>query len=500
MEDNVRRIRPQAGYQMKSLSSPADIIIGGGAAGSGKTYSLLLEFLRNINVRGFGGVIFRRTSPQIRSEGGLWDTSMNIYPYVGAKPRESTLEWLFRSGVKLKFSHLEHEKNTLDWQGSQIPFIGFDELTHFSESMFFYLLGRNRSVCGVKPYVRATCNPDPDSWVARLIDWWIDPITGFPIPERDGVVRYFVRNGSDYIWGDTFDEVAEKADFILAPYLKKADASASDLIKSITFVSGSIYDNKELLRVDPGYLGNLISQDEQQKSQLLDGNWKIVISDNDIYEYPSFLGCFENNITVTTGKRYITADIALEGSNKLIIGVWDGFELIDVVVLDKSDGKLVEQTIKDLAKKYKVPNANIAYDSDGVGGYIKGYIVGAKAFNNNGAVTEVKINGKRVKPNYQNQKTQCYYESGKRVKDGGYRISEHVASKMYDDKMTMRQRFLHERKAIKKGPIDNDKKLTLIPKKEMKAKLNNESPDCMDMFMMREVFELLPPVPKAKTY
>jgi hypothetical protein len=56
--------------------------------------------------------------------------------------------------------------------------------------------------------------------------------------------------------------------------------------------------------------------------------------------------------------------------------------------------------------------------------------------------------------------------------------------------MTVKQRFLFERKAIKRDKVDSDGKLKIIGKDEMKTKLNGESPDLMDMFMMREVFEL----------
>ena len=63
----TKTIRPQKGYQRKTLSSNADIAIGGGAAGVGKTFTLLLEPLRHKDVKGFGGVIFRRTTPQINS-------------------------------------------------------------------------------------------------------------------------------------------------------------------------------------------------------------------------------------------------------------------------------------------------------------------------------------------------------------------------------------------------------------------------------------------------
>ena len=70
---------------MKALSSSADIVIGGGAAGAGKTFSLLLEPIRHIGVKGFGAVCFRRTSPMIRSEGGLWDASEKIYRLIQYK-------------------------------------------------------------------------------------------------------------------------------------------------------------------------------------------------------------------------------------------------------------------------------------------------------------------------------------------------------------------------------------------------------------------------------
>lgn len=489
-------IQPQHGYQMKALSSGADIVIGGGSAGVGKTFVLLLEFLRHIANSQWGGVIFRRTSPQIRNEGGLWDTSMKIYSYVGAEPKESSLEWNFKSRAKLKFSHLEYEKNVLDWQGSQIPFIGFDELTHFSEKMFFYLLSRNRSTCGVRPYVRATCNPDPESWVAKLIEWWIDQETGFPIVERDGVVRYFIKTGNDYIWGNNEAEVIEKAGHILEPLIVKSGIDASHFIKSITFVSGTVYENKALLNINPGYLANLLSQDEQTRLQLLDGNWKVVISDTDIYDYAAFSGLFNNVYEVERGGRYLTADIALKGSNKFVVGYWDGWELSDMLIMDKSKGNEVIDGITTMAKKYKVQNIHITYDNDGVGGFVDGFIAGAIPFLNGGRpypnpnATTLEERGKPE--NYKHLKAQCYYRSGANVGKGNYSVSEYVANMMYDDKMTVRQRFLFERKAIKRDKVDADGKLCVIPKEDMKIKLGGDSPDLMDMFMMRELFNLMP--------
>lgn len=151
------------------------------------------------------------------------------------------------------------------WQGSQISLIGFDELTHFTKRQFFYMLSRNRSTCGVAPYVRATCNPDSDSFVADLIAWWIDRHTGYPIPERSGVIRYMGRLNDEILWGDTAEEVVEQSGGEIAP----------EDVKSFTFIASKLTDNKILMQTNPGYLANLKALATVERERLLEGNWKI---------------------------------------------------------------------------------------------------------------------------------------------------------------------------------------------------------------------------------
>lgn len=87
---NIKVIRPQKGPQEKFLSTTADIAIYGGAAGGGKSYGLLIEPLRYKNNKRFGAVIFRHEYKQIFNQGGLWDTSNDVYGDIkGADGRYS---------------------------------------------------------------------------------------------------------------------------------------------------------------------------------------------------------------------------------------------------------------------------------------------------------------------------------------------------------------------------------------------------------------------------
>jgi predicted phage terminase large subunit-like protein len=232
-----------------------------------KTWALLADDLYHIGNPLYRSVTFRRTYPQITNAGGLWDEAFKVYPTKGGKPNQSTMSWNFPSGASVRFAHMQYENDKLQWHGSQIPVLKFDELTHFSESMFFYMLSRNRSTSGIKPYVRASCNADADSWVADLIAWWIDQRTGLPIPERAGVLRYFIRVDGKLIWADSpldLPWLEIDLDGVMVPQKPK----------SLTFIPAKVTDNKILIRADPGYISNLMAQDPVERARLLEGNWK----------------------------------------------------------------------------------------------------------------------------------------------------------------------------------------------------------------------------------
>lgn len=263
--------RPNSKPQTQFLTTKADIAIYGGAAGGGKTYGLLLINLLYKHNPEFGAVMFRRTYPQITNEGGMWDESLKVFPLSDATPRVGDLDWTWPSGARVSFRHLMYEKELLDWMGAQINYIGWDQLEHFTEKQFWYMQSRNRSMSGIKPFMRATVNPDADSWVADLIAWWIDQETGYPIYERSGVLRWLIRYNDETIWGESREELFEKYG---DPNLPEDDP---DQIKpiSLTFIPAKVTDNVDLMKADPSYIGKLKALGEVDRQRLLEGNWKV---------------------------------------------------------------------------------------------------------------------------------------------------------------------------------------------------------------------------------
>lgn len=261
-------LAPQPGPQTAFLSSPADIVFYGGAAGGGKSFGLLLEATRHMfTVPGYGAVIFRRTSPQIRNEGGLWDESINMFTGRGS-PREHTLDWTFPPyNNSLTFAHMQYEGNRTDWQGAQIAYMGWDELPHFTRKQFFYMLSRSRSTSGVKPYIRATYNPVPPDdetggWTHEFVGWYLDP-DGYPDLSKSGVVRWFANVNDELIWDNDKEALTGRLSDMGHDGIEP---------KSFTVIFASVYDNKILLDKDPGYLANLHALDHIDQERLLHAN------------------------------------------------------------------------------------------------------------------------------------------------------------------------------------------------------------------------------------
>jgi predicted phage terminase large subunit-like protein len=173
-----------------------------------------------------------------------------------------SLKIAFAKGGILQLLHLQHSNDVLDHQGKEYAFVGFDELTHFERSQMWYMVSRMRTMSGVRAYMRCTTNPDPDSFVAELIAWWIDQETGLPVPERSGLLRWFIRRGDELMWADTREELLQ---FCID----------GEQPLSLTFIHARLSDNPALEKADPGYRARLMALPEVERERLMGGNWKV---------------------------------------------------------------------------------------------------------------------------------------------------------------------------------------------------------------------------------
>lgn len=264
-EPQVVRIGPNPGPQSQAYSSTADVTVYGGAAMGGKTWLALLRMgVHADRYPGYYGCIFRREMPMITVGGGLWEESMKLYPIWGSEPNITMRQWRWpKSNSLIQMRSLQHETDVLNYQGAQLAEFCLEEGTHYPESMFWYMFSRLRTTCGMKARAIVTCNPDPDSWLRRLIDWYIGH-DGFPLRDRAGVKRYFVRDGDAMVWGSTPDEVRA-----LAPHIT---ADPHNQPKSLRFIPAKIDDNP---RGDPTYRGRLNALPLVERERLLGGNWNI---------------------------------------------------------------------------------------------------------------------------------------------------------------------------------------------------------------------------------
>ncbi len=252
---------PNEGPQTEFLQAWEQEVLYGGAAGGGKSYAMLADPMRYFSNPNFRGLLVRRTNDELKE---LKWKSISLYnnPTIKGQWREKDSIWRFPSGAEFWFTYLERDEDVLRYQGQSFTWIGIDELTQYSTPFAWnYLRSRLRSTDPNLPLsMRATSNPGGPGhgWVKKM---FIDPApynTTFDATDLDTgeTLRYPEVYPINHRMAGQEHPMKGKALF------------------QRRFIPASLYDNPYLMQ-DPNYEANLMSMPEDQRRQLLEGDWNV---------------------------------------------------------------------------------------------------------------------------------------------------------------------------------------------------------------------------------
>ena len=242
--------KPNVGPQTRFLAAGEREVLYGGGAGGGKSYAMLADPLRYMAHPQFSGLLLRHTTEELREL--IWK-SQEMYPkiYPGIKWSERKMQWVAPSGARLWFSYLDRDQDVLRYQGLAFSWVGFDELTQWPTPFpWDYMRSRLRSTAPDLPvYARATTNPGGPghSWVKKM---FIDPA-----------------KPNESFWATDI----ETGKTLTYP---KGHSKEDEPLFKRKFIPAILSDNPYLAE-QGDYETMLLSLPDNQRKQLLDGNWDV---------------------------------------------------------------------------------------------------------------------------------------------------------------------------------------------------------------------------------
>lgn len=442
----------------------------------------------------FRAVYLRNNLGDLKSGGGILDEFKKIYGN-GCNVVESGDPHIdFPSGARIDVTHIadqSKEKVLQRFKGRQYDLIYFDEMTGFTWDCLTAVYSRNRGTAAWTGKVRGTTNPKRSHWLREFLDWYIG-IDGEIIPERDGVVRYFYINGEtvrDVVWGDSKEEVYQKCkiqiDRTLAKFNgKTGTATYKDIIKSFTFYRGSMSENKAILDNNSGYIGSVAVMGGREAQANLEGNWNVDADASLDAPIPQDMAnqVFMND-DKRNGDRWVTCDLADTGTDNFLAIAWDGFHIIDMLILGRTTPRQNAERLQIFAAEHDVADNHIIYDAIR-GTYINDYIPDAVPYVSYRA--PMGMYGRLA----QKLKDECYLRLVETIKRGDLSIEESVALRTYEhqnlkERITIQNEFMEECAVVRFKDVASGKK-ALLTKKEMNQKLGKgRSMDLLDPIAMR---------------
>ena len=177
--------------QKAFLDATETEVLFGGAAGGGKSYGQLIDaMLFALRYPGSRQLLLRRTYPEL--ERSLIRVARSLYPASLFTYRATDHSGVFKNGSLLDFGYLGSDGDVYQYQSAEYDVVRFDELTHFTEFQYLYLISRIRGANAYPKQIKSSTNPGGigHSWVkARFID---PAPAGTPFVGKDGSRRIFL--------------------------------------------------------------------------------------------------------------------------------------------------------------------------------------------------------------------------------------------------------------------------------------------------------------------
>lgn len=487
-------IKPYAGFQEKFVRSNIDVVFGGGSLGVGKTSAAVLMCAEPSLDPNWRAVFLRNNLGDLKSGGGILDEFRAMYRGGINVVESGDPRAVFPSGARIDVTHIADQSRDVvrqRFKGRQYDLIYFDEMTGFTWDCFVEVCTRNRGTGKWTGKIRGTTNPDRNHWLRTFLDWYIG-VDGFIREDRDGVVRYFYIAGEtvkDVVWGDTKDEVYKKCKIDIDRKLaringKDGKATYQDMIRSFTFYSGKMSENKAMVGNNSGYVGAVAMAGGRNAEQLLEGNWNVSPEDDLNAPIPTDVARNVINIDeMRNGDLWLTADMADEGDDNFTCFAWDGFHIFDTLILGKTTPRQNAESLLMMARKYQIATNHIIYDATRAR-YINDYIPDAIPY-----ISAASPRG-MYKYEASRLKDECYLRLVQMINRGYISMSDEIASKTYQHNVmkqhiTFFNEFIEECSVVRFNKVRNGRQ-SLLTKKEMNRMLGKgRSMDVLDPMAMR---------------
>ena len=440
----------------------------------------------------FRGLISRKAIQSLKAGGGFVEKFKQIFGEFCSVKESDNPRISFPNGSFCDLTYIDDSDMVRlreRAKGWEYDVIGIDEMTEMSFECFTYIMTRNRG--NSKTFtgkVFFTLNPKRSHWTREFLDWYIG-VDGFIRPDRDGKVRYFYINGStvkDVVWGNSKEEVYRKCQTDIDRKLRAVGGNYSykNLIKSFVFYQGRLSENKAMLDGNPDYIGSVAASGGKMAQALLEGNFNVDPEEEDYIPIPGQLAraVFTNDPKVNADK-WVTVDLADFGKNNLVALAWNGFHVVDIMILMKTTPRDNAKNVQIFAQNNGVAEAHIIYDGTSAR-YFGDYVPDAICY----------LSSRKSFGMYANQaptvKDMCYLRLTKMIENGDITFDEKIGNQNYvrqdlKHACSVENEFLEECSVVRFKELPNGGR-KLLSKKEMNAKLGKDrSMDLLDPCAMR---------------